>query len=86
MDGVPVGQHPLVSRLVKGVFNARPPIPRYSSTWDVQIVLNYLESLGNNDTLSLKQLTLKTAFLMAITRPSRDSRFISIGYSKVEKQ
>ena len=71
MDGVPVGQHPLVNRLVKGVFNARPPIPRYSSTWDVQIVLNYLESLGNNDTLSLKQLTLKTAFLMAITRPSR---------------
>ena len=82
-DGVPVGQHPLVSRLVKGVFNARPPIPRYSSTWDVQTVLNYLESLGKNDALSLKQLTLKTAFLMAITRPSRTADLSQLDTSRL---
>ena len=27
VDGVPVGQHPIVTRLVKGVFNVRPPHP-----------------------------------------------------------
>ena len=27
IDGVPVGQHPLVARLVKGIFNSRLPIP-----------------------------------------------------------
>ena len=73
VDGLPVGQHPLVTRLVKGVFNARPPIPRYSSTWDVQTVLNYLEKMENPDKLSLKLLTLKTVFIMAITRPSRSA-------------
>ena len=65
IDGVPVGQ------LVKGIFNTRPPIPRYTSTWDVQTVLSYLESLGPSTNLSLKLLSLKTVFLMAITRPSR---------------
>ena len=71
VDGLPVGQHPLVSRLIKGIFNTRPPIPRYTSTWDVQTVLSYLESLSPSSNLSLKLLTLKTVFLMAITRPSR---------------
>lgn len=41
VDGVRVGQHPLVSCLLKGEFNSRPPAPRYSSTWDVSIVITY---------------------------------------------
>ena len=49
VDGVPVGQHPIITRLVKGVFNVRPPIPRYCSTWDVQNVLNYLDSQGKHE-------------------------------------
>ena len=36
VDGVPVGQHPVITRLIKGVFNERPPVPRYCNTWDVQ--------------------------------------------------
>ena len=27
VDGVPVGQHPIITRLVKGVFNVRPDLP-----------------------------------------------------------
>uniref|UniRef100_A0A1X7VX84 Uncharacterized protein n=1 Tax=Amphimedon queenslandica TaxID=400682 RepID=A0A1X7VX84_AMPQE len=27
VDGQPVGQHPIITRLVKGVFNVRQPIP-----------------------------------------------------------
>ena len=38
IDGYSVGQHPLVTRLMKGVFNDRPPLPRYTSTWNVQCV------------------------------------------------
>lgn len=73
VDGLDVGQHPLVTRLLKGAFNDRPPLPKYSSTWDVQVVLNYLEYLGDNETLSLKQLTWKTVMLLALTRPSRSA-------------
>ena len=48
VEGYNVGQHPLVTRLLKGIFNERPPLPKYSSTWDVQVVLNYLKALGCN--------------------------------------
>ena len=54
-----------------GVFNDRPPLPKYTSTWKVQTDLTYLESLGNNDKLSLTQLSWKTVMLLALTRPSR---------------
>jgi len=32
-EGLPVGQHPLVIQLLKGVFNLRPPMPRYTYNW-----------------------------------------------------
>ena len=73
VDGHSVGEHPMVSRLMKGVFNDRPPLPKYTSTWKVETVLNYLESLGDNDKLSLTQLTWKTVMLLALTRPSRSA-------------
>ena len=66
-----MGEHPLVSRTLKGVFNTRPPLPRYNTFWDVNVVLQYIKQLGHNHSLSLRQLTLKTVMLLALTRPSR---------------
>ena len=73
VDGCPVGQHPLVSRVLKGVFNSRPPLPRYVGTWDVQVVLTFIEGLGPSRDLSLRDLSLKLAMLLALTRPSRSA-------------
>ena len=73
VDGVPLGQHPLVSRLFKGMYNSRPPQPRYIRTWDVDIVTKYLSSLGDNGAMSLKQLSYKLAILMALVGASRVS-------------
>ena len=52
IEGTPIGQHPLVSRLLKGVYNMWPPQPRYSATWDVDVVIRHLQSLGENETLA----------------------------------
>ena len=71
VDGVSIGQHSTTVRLLKGAYNAHPPIPRYSGMWDVQRVLNYIESMGRSKDMELKHVTLKTVFLLAITRPSR---------------
>ena len=44
VDGKPVGQHPQVCALVGGVFNSRPPQPKYTFIWDVQVVvLKYIK-------------------------------------------
>ena len=56
VDDVDVGKHSLVARVLKGAFHARPPLPRYTTTWNVQIVLDGISEWGNTTSLSLKLL------------------------------
>lgn len=72
INNVAVGSHPLVTRLLKGVYNLRTPSPRYSSTWDVTKVTGYLKTLFPLDQLSLKSLTLKTVMLCALSSALRE--------------
>ena len=73
VDGYSVGEHPLVTRVLKGTFNQRPPLPRYEWMWNVAQVTEYLEKLGDNSKLSLQVLSWKLAMLFCLTRPSRTS-------------
>lgn len=73
LDGLPVGQSPLVIQLLKGMFNNRPPKLKYSHTWEVSSLTKYLTSLGSNRSLSLKQLSWKLAMLFSLTCPERVS-------------
>ena len=86
INGVLVGQHPLVSRLLKGAYHSRPPQPRYRFTWDVEMVLRHLRAI---DTSSLKNLTSKTLMLLALASAGRvadlflcDTRFITVTEEK----
>ena len=62
--------------LLKGTFHIRPPEPRYSFTWDGNVLLTFLESWFPLSVLELKQLTLKTAALVALVSAQR-SRTLS---------
>ena len=86
IDGKPIGQHPLVVRLMKGISNERPPRPRYNVTWDVSKVTSYLSSLGDNKTLSLKQLTKKLVMLLALISPERSSVLTDLDTRFLQKQ
>ena len=77
VDGYEVGQHPLISRVLKGAFNLRPPQPRYETTWDVATVLQYIESLGSSRSLSLQSISWKLAMLLAL-RPSRSADLVRL--------
>ena len=91
IEGLLVGQHPEVCTPLTGVFNLRPPQPRYSSTWDVQIVLEFIKNnWTDNKSLPNKNLTLKLTMLLVLTSASRasdihhlDSRFMSLSEEKV---
>lgn len=78
VEGQQVGKHPMVTRLMRGIYNRRPPTPRYSNTWDVQRVTSYLRSLGHNDQLDQKQLTLKLTMLMALVGANRSSELAAL--------
>ena len=59
LDGYLVGHHPYVIQLLKVALQTRPPKPRYTHAWDVDLVTNYILSLGRNRSLKLKDLSLK---------------------------
>lgn len=65
------GEHPLVTRFLRGTFELRPSLPRYSSIWDVGIVLTYLRSFPALNNLTLKQLTLNLTMLLALVTAQR---------------
>ena len=43
-DKTTFGEHPLITRFLKATFELRPSLPRYSTMWDVGIVLTYFRS------------------------------------------
>lgn len=76
MDRAPLivemnNEHPIVVRLLKGVFNLRPALPRTNVSWDPQIVLNYLKTISPVKSLSLKEMTLKYVSLLWILSGQR---------------
>ena len=81
VEGILVGQHPLVIRLLKGVFNLRPPMPRYTHTWDVSKVLTLLKEMGPNENLNLKRLTQKLVMLLALVLGQRCSDLVRLSLS-----
>lgn len=58
-----------LSRFLRGVYKKRPSRPKYSTTWDTSIVLNYIEKLSNSN--NLKILSEKTSTLLALTTAHR---------------
>ena len=76
--GMEIGKHPMITRLLKGAFHARPPLPRYTATWSVQSVLQYIKGMGATTSLSLKQLSHKLCMLLALARPSWSADLASL--------
>lgn len=70
-DTTNFGSHPLVIKFMKGVFQLKPPKPRYDYIWDVNLVLNFLRTLSPVHLLSLKDLTLKLVMLIALITAER---------------
>ena len=58
---------------MKGIYQLRPTQSRYRYIWHVDVVLDYLRSLSDNKSLSLKilMLSLKTVTLCALISSQR---------------
>ena len=70
-DGAAFGCNELVKRLMKGVFEKKPALPRCKNTWDVNIVLKELETWIPTEKLTLKELTYKLCMLIALLSGQR---------------
>ena len=72
IDSKRVGSNDKVCKLFSGVFNLRPPQPKYTFTWDVQTALEYIKvNWPVNNVLSDKLLSLKLSKLLVLASASR---------------
>jgi hypothetical protein len=62
---VPIGKHPLVTRFMRGVFQLRPALPRYTETWNVSVI-KYLSNMEPTAELKMENLTTKLTMLLAL--------------------
>ena len=67
-----IGSHPIIKRVLKGVYNNRPPKAKCHYIWDTSIVMDYL-GLQITEAIGFKALTLKTATLLTILSAQRVS-------------
>ena len=63
---IPVEKFPLVCKFLKGVFNLRPAFLRFSTTWDVSVVLKYMKSFQAVKQCYLKSLSYRLAIFLCI--------------------
>ena len=70
IDNIPAGQHPLVKRFLRAVFNIKPALPRYSHSWDVSQVLKFLRDKPGGYG-ELKWTTYKLCMLLALLTGQR---------------
>ena len=90
-NDVTIGSSPIISRFMRRIFKINPPTPRYKTTWDPHIVLNYLSSLATGDNLTLKLLSMKLLMLTALVSAQRgqslhmlDIRFMKEGETQFD--
>lgn len=65
------GEHYLTKKFMAGVQTLRPSVPRYSGIWDIKVVFNWLRTLGENYSLSTKNITYKVILLLALLTGQR---------------
>lgn len=70
-----IGSDECIRRLIKGAYKLNPCRPKYTSTWDPQLVLNYISNWYPNLELSLERITKKLAILLALCTAHRVQTF-----------
>ena len=74
-----------VKQFFKGISKLRPPRPKYDSTWDPKIVLDYYLKNSNNENLTLKDLSKKLITLLALVTVHRMQTFSLININNIKR-
>lgn len=66
-----IGSDEQIKRLLKGAYRLKPSNPKYTQTWDPQLVLNHVSEWFPNISLTLDKLTKKLVCLLALCTAHR---------------
>ena len=65
-EGKTFGEYQKVSKMLKGIFKLRPTFPKYTVIYHLDIILKYLDTLPNNSSLLMEDLTKKLCTLLCL--------------------
>ena len=83
-NGQQFGEMNLVKQFMKGVYNLRPPNPRYTEVWDPDQVLRLLKKWSPAKSLSLKLLSWKLVMLILLTTGQRGQIITALNVERME--
>jgi hypothetical protein len=66
-------EHPDISRFMHVIHSENPPPIKSDNPIDITPSLDYIKELGDNDDMSIHDLSMKTVFLLALVTASRPS-------------
>lgn len=69
--GDTIGSDARIKRLMKGAHRTKPNGPKYTFTWNPQIVLNYVSNWHPNLNLTIEKITKKLVILLALCTAHR---------------
>ena len=65
-EGIEFGKHPIVTRMLKGIFRIRASLPQYICIYDAEIVIEFLKSLLCWEETTLKWFISTLVTLLAL--------------------
>ena len=77
-EGCTFGNHPIIQRLLRGIFKEKPSFPKYSVTYDVKKVFDYIQHCKISEETSLDILSKVLATFMCMLSDQRSQTFASI--------
>ena len=77
-----IGEQMDISRFMRGAAKLRPSRPKYTVTWDVAIVLDFLVTL---DCSKFENLTYETVMLLALSTAQRAQTLALIKISNIKR-
>ena len=85
LHGIPFGKDSLVSRILREVFNIRPALPQYVTTWNVSKVFQYFKKQQALVNCDLKTVSHRLTILLCVTTGQRDQpiKFLNLECLKV---
>ncbi|XP_043481179.1 uncharacterized protein LOC122512464 isoform X1 [Leptopilina heterotoma] len=83
--GTNLAEDDRVKRFFKGASKLRPSKPKYNTTWDPKIVLDFISKWGPNSDLNLGKLSSKIAILLALVTGHRLQTLISIDIRNIKE-
>lgn len=60
---------------MKGIFELRTPLPKYTHAWDVAVLLDYFKKQNTNSELSLQELSAKLCALLLMVQHNQSKLF-----------